>query len=443
MDRNLPNSLDAEKSVIGSMMWDVDAIHACRGILSAEDFHQPNHGVLFSALVRMAEARREIDLVTLAGFLEEEKSLASVGGQGYLTELVLPISSTANVEHHAKIVKDRSRQRRFIRICENYSSQAYAPMEEGSFMKMMARLEEDLAKAALTREDEKTTRIGDIVDDAIDAINDRNKRRSQVLRTWSGYSTGIWELDDKIDGINRGLQYIIAARPACGKTSLLLQVANSIASEGDDDGVVLFFSYEMTARSLVERLLSTSAEVNLRRPMGKNEWASILREGEVLRHKNILVDEARLDVEGLYAKAVRLSRIYAVRAVCVDYIGIIPGAPGDRDYDRVSAASRKLKQLSVKINCATVVAAQLNRSVERNAGAPKLSDLRDSGNIEQDADTVMFINKREKDGETEIIVSKQRYGSTGSIAVKFNPEITKFSGYEHDEPNLDWEGDFE
>jgi replicative DNA helicase len=430
-----PQSLDAEMSLLGSMMLDRDAIGAVLPIIKAEEAHRlyrEDHRLLFKVLVDLYDRNKPIDLIVVRDELERRGLLEEVGGVDYIVQLAESVPSHVNAEHYANIVRDKSMLRDLIGCAARIMDQAYDQSEDAK--QILDRAEQQLFNVTEQRVSEHVVPIREFLEETFHVIESREGHYI------TGVPTGFIELDDILSGLQRGEMIIVAARPSMGKTAFGLSVAEHIAA--DEGKPVAFFSMEMSKQQIAQRMLCSRGRVDshkLRRGM--------LNEGEIQHLQNIcndmlgmpffVDDTPGMTVLELRAKARRLKLHENIAAVFVDYLQLMYTPGAESRQQEIAVISRGLKALARELNIPVVAMAQLNRSPEGREGhRPRMSDLRESGAIEQDADVVLLLHREEYykpqddspdiKGVAEVIVSKQRNGPTGTIKLHFNDRLTRF-----------------
>ena len=429
-----PHSLEAEESVLGAIMLDPNALPKAMEILSEEHFYQAAHQKIYRAILSLFNQNVTSDLVTVTDWLKQNKMLDDIGGPEYVSNLVANVLTTANVEHHARVVLDKAIKRNVIHVS----------------MEMLKSSFEDNQTAA---------ELVDYAQNAVFQIKEKGLRKEPIsirgyitkiietaeamrgARMITGVETGYYELDEITSGFQKGDFIVVAGRPSMCKTAIVLNIASYAAIKNNTP--VGIFSLEMSGEALVQRLLCSEAKVslrNLRRGMLRNEdWVNLATAAGNLDKAPIFVDDsAQLSIYELKAKARRLRADYNVEMLIVDYLQLLEGPVQSRNISRqqeISDISRSLKALAKELDCPLVVVSQLSRMPEhREHKRPILADLRESGAIEQDADVVVFIYRDEvydaqtdKKGIAEINIAKQRNGPTGTIELGFHSDFTQFA----------------
>ncbi len=430
-----PQAIEAERSVLAAMLLDKDAINTVIQILTPEDFYRPAHQRICRAVYRLFERNEAVDVITLAEELTRAGDLERVGGQIQLAELLDSAASAANVEYHAKIVRERSTLRKLIRVTGEIAAEAYDTPEDVSTLLDLA--EKKLFEITESGLGGGFISIRDILVDSFDAIEDLYQNKRLI----TGVPSGFIDLDTYTSGFQRSEFIVIAARPAMGKTALTLNVAQHVAV--NERLPVAFFSLEMSKESLVHRLLAAEARVDGHRLrtgfLRENEWPRLTTAAGRLGDADLYIDDsAGLTALEIRAKARRLviETKGRLAMIVVDYLQLIRGhGRQENRQQEISAISRSLKALAKELKIPVVALSQLKRPTDVREGArrPLLSDLRESGAIEQDADVVIFINRPEvynptpeNEGLAEIIIGKQRNGPIGTVNLMFHKAHTRF-----------------
>ncbi len=429
----LPYSLAAEASLLGAMILDKLVIGEVIQVLPRADLlHRSSHQVVFQTLVELYDAAGEIDLVILKEELKNRGQLEGVGGTDYLVQLAESVPSAANATYYAQIVKDKAIQRELIQICDTFASRAYSGREKSSELL-------DEAETAIMRiaDDSYSGQVSHIHD----LLKEEFEKLTGGVEHLSGARTGFVELDEMLNGMHAGEFLILAARPSVGKTALLLNIMEHVAV--DYQSTVLMFSLEMSDQQIAQRLISIRGQINsheLRRGrLPEREFQRIAMVCDALGQAPILIDDTPgLTAMQLRAKARRAKMQHDVKLVMIDYLQLMsaPQAARESRQQEVSEISRGLKALARELNVPVLAAAQLNRGPEGRTNArPVMSDLRESGSLEQDADVVMLLHRHDYQKEadpnappplTELIVAKQRNGPTGKVDLMFKKEYGRF-----------------
>ena len=428
-----PSDIQAEACVLGSMILHAPCIDSVLQIVTPENFYRPAHEMLYGVLVEMHDSRRPIDLVTVRDELVRRKQLEPVGGVEYLKQLVEGVPNAANAEYYSGIVRDKSLLRELIVAGNEMIREAHESREVAT---------EVIDRAEQRVFDIRSQNVSDHVatlDSLITAVFETLEQTEGQLIT--GLASGYPQLDELTGGFQPGDMVILAARPSMGKTSILLNMVEHAALA--DGKPVAFFSLEMSQTQVAQRLLASHSRFDLRRlrrgMIGDDAWTHLQNSAGPLYEAPIYVDDtALLTILDLRAKARRLKSQYDIQAIYLDYLQLMSYAGrADSRQHQISEISRGLKALGRELNIPIIAAAQLNRSpADRPSHRPRMSDLRESGSIEQDADVVMLLHNEDyyHKGEegymptnvTELIVEKQRNGPTGIVKLTFLPECTRF-----------------
>jgi len=445
-NEELPYSVEAERAVLGGIMLKNDAWDLVAGLVLQEDFYQTEHQLIFKTIKDLQDLGKPIDLITVQDTLEgngDLPELVKLGGKDYLTQLAQETPSVANIESYAEIIKQRSNLRKLITAVDQISKTARESDSSSSDQvidnaeERILSLRDDFKRSAGPKE------IRDLLGPVYSFIQEANESGDSLI----GVSTGFSEIDEITLGFQRSDLIVIAGRPSMGKTALALNIAENVARQ--TDRTVLIFSMEMSAEQVVRRFISSIANIDLQRLMRgqlqDNDWEGIDKALSVLSNKKILLDDTpALSPTELRARSRRVKRENKDLAmIVVDYIGLmqIPGKSENR-VTEISEISRSLKALAKELDVPVVAISQLNRAVEsRPNKRPILSDLRDSGAIEQDADVIAFLYRHEyydrsdleNKGKAEINIAKQRNGPTRTTSLAFRDSVARFENLAKDE----------
>lgn len=467
-----PHDLDAEAAVLAAMLLDRDALDRVVEMLQPEHFYSDANGRIFEACIALAGEGTPIDVVSVASWLRDRERIQQVGGASYLGQLVDATPAVAHVAAHARVVREKWRLRRLIATCQRYAAEGYGDV--GHAQQFIDSAEQSLYDLARTPETTTVQPLKDVLTTAFQQISAAAERGDRI----TGVPTGFVDLDKKTAGLHPGDLMIIAARPGMGKTAFALNVAINVASpqpilrsdgtppppgeDGERPGYgVAVFSLEMPKEQVATRLVCAEARVDLGRlrqgHLTSDDWAKLTNAASVLSTLPVWIDDsAALSLLELRAKVRRLQADLArtptedeerkkLGAVIVDYLQLMQGRRGVSSREQeISEISRGLKQLSKELSVPVIALSQLNRGVETRAGKdkrPLLADLRESGAIEQDADTIVFIYRDEyynpettqDRGVAELIVSKQRNGPTGKVFTRFVASCTRFDSLAREE----------
>jgi len=430
-DRLPPQNVDAEQSVLGSLLIDREAIIKIAPFLRPEDFYREVHGQIYGAVLDLHERREPADLVTLSDELERRGKLEAVGGAAYLTSLINSVPTSIHVEHYAHIVERTAVLRRLIEAAGKIAALAYEEAEEVDVV--VDRAEQILFEISQKRTTRGLTPINRILTDYYDRIEYLHQHRDEMV----GLPTGFTQLDKLLGGLQRSDLVIVAGRPGMGKSSLGMTMAHHAAMK--HNAVVALFSLEMSGEQVVQRLIAGDTGISSQRlrigDIRDIEWDKFVKAGGALAEAAIFVDDSSTPSPmEIRTKCRRLAAEYGLDLVIVDYLQLMwSGTRSENRVQEISYISRALKGLARELNVPVVAMSQLSRAVEaRQDKRPILSDLRESGSIEQDADVVLFIYRSETDEDpqkkniAEILVAKHRNGPTGQVSLLFMPEETRF-----------------
>ncbi len=442
--RTLPSSPDAEKGVLCSILLSPqEALNLCIEKIDETYFHQPAHATIYRIIIELWKELKPIDLITVTQALADQRLLDSVGGPAFLAQLLQFIPTAANVEYYLEIVEEKFLLRSMIAVCTNSAAQCY--QEQSDVKTLMDSIESQIFKISESRVKNTIAEIKEQVLLAIDAIEGMHKNKGAL----SGLSTGFPLFDQMTDGMHASEMIVIAARPSMGKTALAMNIAEHVAI--DLQKAVGIFSLEMSSQQLVQRVLCSRAKVDLKKVrdgfMGTKDMKNLSRAADALSKSKIYIDDtAGLSILELRAKARRLKDRHDLSLLIIDYLQLLRSnsrrAQDNRQIE-IAEISAGIKALSKELSIPIVVLAQLNRESEkRSDGKPRISDLRESGSIEQDADLVGLLYRAayfekddalrsEKEGEAELIIAKQRNGPTGEVPLTFLKEYTRFETRDH------------
>jgi len=435
--RVLPHSIEAEQAVIGAMLMDRDAILTSSEIISGEDFYQTAYGVVFEAVVEIYNEGKPVDLITLQERLKEKDVPAEISSLEFVRDLVTAVPTSANVKYYAEIVAEKAMLRRLIKLNDEISNMCYLgkePMEA-----VLEITEKKVFELVQKRNTGDFVPIKDVVLNTLEKIEMASKTSGSV----TGIPTGFLDLDYKMSGLQPSDLILVAARPSMGKTAFVLNIAQHVAFKAKK--AVAIFSLEMSKEQLVNRLFSLEAQVDsqsLRTGNLKDEdWEKLIESAGIIGRSKLIIDDTPgISISELRSKCRKFKLEHGLDLIIIDYLQLMTGRVGGRSESRqqeISEISRALKGLARELNVPVIALSQLSRAVEQRPDhRPMLSDLRESGAIEQDADVVMFIYRDEyynKDTEmknvAEIIIAKQRNGSIGTINLTWLPNYTKFANY--------------
>jgi replicative DNA helicase len=432
--------MEAERALLGGLLQEPRLLHAIGDIVTAADFYRPEHGALFALLVDMSRRGESIDLVTVTEQLARGGGADRYGGVAYVSELPEHVASTANLSHYADVVKEKSQLRDLIRTAQSLATAAATQSESAE--QLLERAARDVASLGVGGRDRSWQPISLLVDHEVLRVQELEQRGGST----TGYSTGFVALDKILAGLQPTDLLILAARPGMGKTALALNIAQNVALL--ENVTVGLFSLEMSRGQLVTRMLCCHGLVdgNLVRTgkLDHEDWKRFLDASDYLRKASIHVDDTPgLSIGDVRARARRLATEHGnLGLVIIDYLQLMrgddPRAPREQ---QISAISRGLKGLAKDLQCPVLALSQLNRGVESRADKrPLISDLRESGAIEQDADVIVFIYRDElynqdtaDRGLAEVIVAKQRNGPVGILKLSFQGQFTRFDNFLDDD----------
>ena len=434
--RTMPHSIEAERSVIGSMMMNSEAVAAAHEILTEDDFYGRQYGLLFKAMVEMYISGVAVDLMTLKDKLDHMDAMPELSDINFLKELLDSVPTSANAKYYAGIVREKSVLRQLIKTSEHIANTCYSGKEE--LDEILDETEKKVFSIVQNRGESEYVSIDKVVLNAMERIETVSKIRGTVTGLPSGYT----DLDYKTSGFQKSDLVIIAARPAMGKTAFELNIAEYMAFR--KNATVAIFSLEMSKEQLVNRLLALESSVDSQKirtgDVDDGDWEKLIEGANTIAKSHMIIDDtASISISELKSKCRRYKREFDLGIVIIDYLQLMTttGRSESRQQE-ISEISRSLKSLARELNVPIIALSQLGRAVEsRPDKRPMLSDLRESGAIEQDADMVMFLyrddyyNKEsEKKGIAEVIIAKQRNGPIGTIELAWIPKYTKFANLE-------------
>lgn len=432
-----PQNIEAEQSVLGSIFLDPDRVVGVLEYLTVDDFYRKAHQQIFQAMLDLNDRDEAIDLVTINNLLQEKGQLENVGGLTYLAELASSVPTAANIDYYARIVSDKSLLRRLIQTATTIVKSGYE--DQGNVAAILDQAEQGILEVSERTNRSGFKRIRDVIDLSIENIEMLAKQSSAI----TGIPTGYEDLDRMTAGLQEDNLIIIAARPAVGKTAFALNIAQNVGTRANQ--VVAIFSLEMGAESLVNRMLCSEGNIdasNLRTGnLSEEEWDSLIMAMGTLGQSRIFIDDTPgIRVAEIRAKCRRLKQEQGeLGLIVIDYLQLIEGSRKENRQQEVSEISRQLKKLAKELSVPVIALSQLSRGVEqRQDKRPVLSDIRESGSIEQDADIVAFLYRedyyRSEDGEEqednniiEVIIEKNRAGARGTVQLIFMKEYNKFT----------------
>ncbi|MBR5597950.1 MAG: replicative DNA helicase [Lachnospiraceae bacterium] len=435
--RVLPHSVEAEQSVIGSMMIDRDAIMVASEIITGDDFYNKQYGIVFETMVELHENGKPVDLVTLQDKLKEKDVPTEVSSLEFIRDIITAVPTSANVRYYANIVSEKSILRKMIRLNEEIENLCYSGKESMEFI--LEDAEKRIFDLVQKRNTGDFVPIRQVVRNALQKIEAASKNDGSV----TGVATGFLDLDYRTSGMQPADLVLIAARPSMGKTAFVLNIAQHVAFRLNE--TVAIFSLEMSKEQLVNRMFSLESNVdaqNLRNgTLSDSDWEKLIESAGVIGRSNLIIDDtAGISISELRSKCRKFKLEHNLRMIIIDYLQLMSGSGrSESRQQEISEISRSLKSLARELNVPVLALSQLSRAVEQRPDKrPMMSDLRESGAIEQDADVIMFIyrddyyNKdSDKKGISEIIIGKQRNGPIGTVELVWLPEYTKFANKDH------------
>ncbi|MCL2719304.1 MAG: replicative DNA helicase [Lachnospiraceae bacterium] len=435
LKRILPHSIEAEQSVIGAMIMDREAIIVAAEIVNSADFYSRQYGVVFEAMVELNDEGKPVDLITLQNRLREKDVPPEVASLEFVRDLMTAALTSANIKHYANIVAEKATLRKLIRLNEEIANNCYAGKESLDFI--LEDTEKRIFELIQKSNTGEFVPIREIVLNVLDKIELASRNKGSV----TGIATGFIDLDYRTAGLQPSDLILLAARPSMGKTALALNIAQHVAFK--QNLCIAIFSLEMSKEQLVSRLFAMESRVDSQHlrtgSLSDMEWEKLIEGAGVIGKSNLIIDDTPgISIPELRSKCRKYKLEYGLKMIIIDYLQLMSGS-GSRSSDsrqqEISDISRSLKAIARELNVPVVALSQLSRAVEQRPDhRPMLSDLRDSGAIEQDADVVMFIyrdeyyNKEsEKKGIAEVIIAKQRNGPIGTTELVFLPEFTRFA----------------
>ena len=434
LKRVMPHSLEAEQSVIGSMLLDPDAIEVASEMLREEDFYSRQNGVLFETITEMYQKDLDVDPVTLQTRLRDKNLPPEVYSTELIRDLIAQVPTSANIRSYAELVASKSILRRMIRANEEISAACYGESEEVETI--LDQAEKKVFEISQRRAVDSYVPIRQVVLNAMERI----EKASRIKGNVTGLSTGFTDLDVKTAGLQNSDLILIAARPSMGKTALTLNIAEYLTMR--ENRCVAIFSLEMSKEQLMNRLLSMDSLVDAQKirtgDLSDQEWGDIIESAGMIGESRLILDDTpAITVSEMRTRCRKYKMEFGLELVMVDYLQLMSGGGrrSDSRQQEISDISRSLKSLARELQVPIIALSQLSRAVEgRPNKRPMLSDLRESGAIEQDADVVMFIYRdeyynpdSEKKGVAEIIIAKQRNGPIGTVELGWQPQLTRFT----------------
>lgn len=432
-ERIPPQNIEAEQAVLGAMLIKKEAIAEVQEILHPDDFYRETHRIVYEAMIDLQNRDEVVDLVTLTEQLKKNEQLDKIGGLPFLTQLANSVPTAANVVHHAKIVREKAELRNLIDAATEIVGEAYE--DSDTIENIMDNAEKKILAVANRQSGGAFESMKDIVMRTFEHINTLYESKGGL----TGLESGFRDLDKLTTGFQKSDLILVAARPSMGKTAFTLNIASHLGLQGHK---VAFFSLEMSKEQLMQRMLCSEGGIDAQRlrkgELDEEEWNNLVSIADKLSQAPIFIDDtAGITVMELRSKARRLKAERGLDIVIIDYLQLMQGRPSknsDNRQQEISEISRSLKALARELDVPVIALSQLSRSVEsRQIKRPMLSDLRESGSLEQDADIVMFLYREDyydKDTEnkniTEVIVAKHRNGPVDTVRLMFQKEYTKF-----------------
>ncbi len=431
--RVMPHSVEAEQSVIGAMLMDQEAISVAMELLTGEDFYQRQYGMLFDAMAELYGEGKPVDLITLQNRLKEKDVPPEISSLEFIRDLITAVPTSANVRYYAQIVQEKALMRRLIKVNEDIANTCYAGKEKVD--DIMENAEKQIFQVLQKKSADDFVPIKDVVLKALDKIELASRNKGSV----TGLATGFIDLDYKTSGFQPSDLILIAARPSMGKTAFVLNIAEYMAFR--NDLTVAVFSLEMSKEQLVNRLFSLESRVDAQLLRNGNlsdtDWANLIEGAGIIGRSHLIIDDTPgISVAELRTKCRKYKLEHNLDIVMIDYLQLMQGSKKTESRQQeISDISRSLKEIARELQVPVVALSQLSRAVEQRPDhRPMLSDLRESGAIEQDADVVMFLYRDDyynKDTDrkdvAEVIIAKQRNGPIGTVELAWLPRYTKFA----------------
>ena len=437
MKRIPPHSTEAEQAVLGAMLMNKDAITVTSEILAGQDFYQTAYGILFDAMTDLFKSGRPVDLITLQEYLKTKDVPPEVSSMEFARDLLVGTQTSANVKYYAEIVKEKSVLRSLIKLNEETANACY--LENEPLDELLERTEKRVFELAENGNSQEYVPIKQVVLNALDVIEKASKTKGNV----TGIPTGFIDLDYKLSGLQRSDLVLIAARPSMGKTAFVLNIAQYVAFH--EDMCTAIFSLEMSKEQLVNRLFSLESRVDAQAlrtgNLSDSDWEKLIEGAGTIGNSKLIIDDTPgISIAEMRSKCRKYKLEHDLKLIIIDYLQLMSGSGkgSDSRQQEISDISRSLKALARELSVPVIALSQLSRAVEQRPDhRPMLSDLRESGAIEQDADVVMFIYRddyynhdSEMKGISEIIIAKQRNGPIGTVNLVWLPQYTKFANME-------------
>lgn len=433
LKRILPHSIEAEQSVIGSMLMDKDAVIVALDMISSEDFYSRQYSILYETMLELFNEGKEMDLVVIQDRLREKNVAPELSSLDFIKEIITTVPTSANIKYYATIVKEKSTLRKLIKLNEDIANSCYVGSD--SLEDILARTEKDIFELLQSRTAKEIRPIEDIAKNVLYRIEAASRTREVV----TGIPTGFIDLDYKTSGLQPSDLVLIAARPSMGKTAFVLNMVQHIAMKKELPCMI--FSLEMSSEQLVQRMIAMETGIDSQKlrtgNLNDNDWDPLIRGIVDVSDSKIIIDDTPgISVGELRSKCRKVKLEKGLSIVIIDYLQLMTGSSkrSENRQQEISEISRSLKALAREIKAPVVALSQLSRACEtRPDHRPMLSDLRESGAIEQDADIVMFLYRddyyhkdTEHPNEAEVIIAKQRNGPIGTVNLMWKPETTRF-----------------
>ena len=434
MKRIPPHSIEAEQAVLGAMLMNKDAVMTASEIITGEDFYQTAYGIIFDCVVDLFKAGKPVDLITLQEQLKEENVPPEISSMEFVKDLLEGTQTSANVKYYAEIVRDKSILRKLIKINEEIANTCY--LENQPLEEILEKTEKQVFELVEHGNAQESVPIRQAVSNALEVIEKASKTKGNV----TGIPTGFIDLDYKLSGLQRSDLVLIAARPSMGKTAFVLNIAQHVAFR--QNLAVAIFSLEMSKEQLVNRLFSLESHVDAQilrtGNLSDTDWEKLIEGAGTIGNSRMIIDDTSgISISEMRSKCRKYKLEIGLDLIIIDYLQLMSGSGGRKNESRqqeISEISRSLKGLARELNVPVIALSQLSRAVEqRTDKRPMLSDLRESGAIEQDADVCMFIYRddyynpdTEDKNIAEIIIAKQRNGPIGTVRLAWMPQYTRF-----------------
>ncbi len=431
-----PHNIEAEQSALAAMLLDRDAIVTASEILHPEDFYRKGNELVFEAVMELYNTNEPVDLITLSEILKKKDMLEAIGGETYLIGITDALATTANIRTYCEIIEEKAVLRRLIQTSNQIMAESYR--DQRKVTEILAQAETSIFQIAQSKNTGTITSMREILSTTLDQIEELSKNAGKL----TGITTGFNSLDAKLNGLQRSDLILVAARPAMGKSALAMNFAENAAVHAD--ATVVVFSLEMAKEQLAQRMLSSMSNIELNRirngDLDNEAWAMLIAAMQKLAEKNIFIDDTPgVSLNDIRAKCRRMKAERGLDMIVIDYLQLMDSdGNSENRQQEVSKISRGLKLMARELDCPVVTLSQLSRAPEQRADhRPIMSDLRESGAIEQDADVVLMLyrddyydEQSEDQGLAEVIITKQRNGPTGTVKLAFRGEYTKFMSLE-------------